>query len=325
MNKRYHRRSNRRLVAREQLTGYGPKITLEIPYQEKYITFMLSERGCELVTVEKNLRSVREFIEYLRQEYDLINFVPEKIEPGYIRRYLAYLKNDRNNKPSTRNSKLSALASYYFFLECYEYVEEDDNPTLFIRKAKVPRQLPIYLTKEEAEQLIEAASRSACPERDVAILRVMIQTGLRVGELVKLRLGDIDFKERTLFIQGKGHRERLVPITENTCDALKAYLDVRHRTQTYSDAVFLNQHQNPIKQGPLYIFFKKLCLAAGVKKPKLSVCHLRHTCLTLLLQEGADLMALKKLAGHQSLRTTQLYIHVTQVQLRQAMKKHPFA
>ncbi len=178
MNKRYHRRTSRRLYVREQLTGYGSKITLEIPYQEKYINFMLNERSCEIVTVEKNLRSVREFIEYLRQEYELVNFVPEKIEPGYIRRYLAYLKNERNNKPSTRNSKLSALASYYFFLECYEYVEEDSNPTLFIRKAKVSRQLPIYLTKEEAEQLIKAASRNSCPERDVAILRVMIQTGI---------------------------------------------------------------------------------------------------------------------------------------------------
>lgn len=325
MNKRYIKRTSRRLYIREQLTGYGSKNTIEIPYQEKYINFMLNERGCEIVTVEKNLRFVREFVEYLRQEYDLINFVPEKIEPGHIRRYLAYLKNERNNKPSTRNSKLSALASYYFFLECYEYVEEDDNPTLFIRKAKVPRQLPVYITKEEAEQLIEAASRSSCPERDVAILRVMIQTGIRVGELVKLRLRDIDFKERTLSIQGKGHRERLVPITDNTCDALKAYLDIRYQTQTHSDAVFLNQHQNPIKQGPLYTLFKKLCLTAGVIKPKLSVCHLRHTCLTLLLQEGADLMALKKLAGHQSLRTTQLYIHVTQVQLRQAMKKHPLS
>jgi len=119
---RHFKRNSRRLYVREQLTGYGSKNTIEIPYQEKYITFMLNERGCELVTVEKNLRSVREFVEYLRQEYDLINFVPEKIEPGHIRRYLAYLKNERNNKPSTRNSKLSALASYYLFLECYEYV-----------------------------------------------------------------------------------------------------------------------------------------------------------------------------------------------------------
>jgi len=87
MNKRYIKRNSRRLYVREQLTGYGSKNTIEIPYQEKYITFMLNERGCEIVTVEKNLRSVREFVEYLRQEYDLINFVPEKIEPGHIRRY----------------------------------------------------------------------------------------------------------------------------------------------------------------------------------------------------------------------------------------------
>ena len=323
MKRTYKLRNNRRFLIREQLTGYGSKNAIEIPYQEKYITFMLNERGCEIVTVEGNLRSIREFIRFLKQEYDLMNFVPENIEPGHIRRYLVYLKNERNNKPSTRNSKLSALGSYYFFLECYEYIEEDQNPTLLIRKAKVSRQLPIYLTKEEAEQLIEAASRSSCPERDVAILRVMIQTGIRVGELVKLRLSDIDFKERTLFIQGKGHRERLVPITEKTCEVLNAYLDLRCQIVNNNEALFLNQHHKPLKQGPLYTLFKKLCLTAGVIKPKLSVCHLRHTCLTLLLQEGADLMALKKLAGHQSLRTTQLYIHVTQVQLRQAMKKHP--
>ncbi|NLY39788.1 MAG: tyrosine-type recombinase/integrase [Firmicutes bacterium] len=115
----------------------------------------------------------------------------------------------------------------------------------------------------------------------------------------------------------------MVPLTENTVNALKSYLVVRCPVSSEIDALFLNDRRMPLRHGPLYILFRRLCREAGVKKPRLSVCHLRHTCLTLLLQEGADLMALKKLAGHQSVRTTQVYLRVSQTQLCEAMKKHP--
>jgi len=225
---------------------------------------------------------------------------------------------------ATRNTKLAALRSYYLFLECYEYIEEEENPTLLIKRARVPRRLPIFLTVDEAKDLLIASTGAAEPERNLAIMRLMIQAGLRVQEVVNLNMDDVDLKEGTLLIDGKGNRQRLVPLTSNTRLALKKYLQVRNPNSPLTKSLFLDLYGGPLDGKELYYLFKDLCEIAGINKPGLSVRHLRHTCLTLLLQEGADLMALKKLAGHATLKTTQLYLHVTQGQLRVAMKKHPF-
>jgi len=253
----------------------------------------------------------------------MASFEPTLITPGHIRRYLAYLKNERGNSPATRNGHLAALGSYYLFLVCHGYIEAEDNPTLLIRRARVPRRLPIFLTGEEAQALLRIAAGGAQPERNLALLRVMLQTGLRVGELLSLRIGDLDFKERTLFVQGKGDRQRKVPLTHHTYLALKAYLEVRNPASPQISSLFLDGQGKPLTREELRNWFKKLCQEAGIDKPGLSVRHLRHTCLTLLLHVGADLMALKKLAGHKTIRTTQVYTGVTQTQLREAMKKHP--
>lgn len=158
----------------------------------------------------------------------------------------------------------------------------------------------------------------------MAILRVMIQAGLRVSELVRLRIADLDLGEKELKINGKGEKQRLVPLTKNTVTALKEHLVLR-RLDSFANyqELFLNDKKCPFQIPQLNEWFKQLCAAAGVQKPGLTVRNLRHTCLTLLLHEGAELPALKKLAGHKSLRTTQRYLRVTQNQLREAIKKHP--
>jgi len=124
------------------------------------------------------LNRLRQFIRFFKQQYATESFEPAKILPRHIRRYIAYLKNERGNSPSTRNNKLSSLRSYYHFLECYEYIEENENPTLLIMRARVHRRLPVYLTLEEAELLLDAAKTGRDPERDIALLRVMMQTGI---------------------------------------------------------------------------------------------------------------------------------------------------
>lgn len=284
---------------------------------------MVNERGCKLKTAENNIKMLRQFFLFLERDYAMEAFDPVEIKPKHIRRYLGYLKNELGNSPKTRNHKIDAIRSYYFFLGCYEYIEECEDPTLLIRRARVSRRLPFHLTLEEAEALLSVAAAGTQPERDIAILRVMMQTGVRVGELIRLRVQDLDFRERTLFIKGKGNRERLVALTKNTCSALKLYLEVRLPASSQIDTLFLNQLNMPLRQGVLYLLFHQLCREAGVQKPRLSACHLRHTCLTLLFQQGVDLMALKKLAAHKSVRTTQVYLRVSQTQLREAMKKHP--
>ncbi len=321
--RRLARRPKSRFYVKEQLTGYHRETAQDIPYREEYLQFMLTERNLTTGTVENNLMRLKQFIRFVRKEYGMEIFDPIRILPIHIRRYLIYLKNERGNGPATRNGKLASLGSYYNFLECYEYIEEEHNPTSLIRKARVPSRLPVYLTLEEAKELLTVADASSQPERDIALLRVALQTGLRVGELVSLRVNDINFKERTLFVQGKGNRERMVPLTENTCGALHDYLKVRNPYLPQVRALFLNKWGIGMTGEQLNSTFRLLCQEAGLQKKGLTLRNLRHTCLTLLMQEGADLKALKKLAGHKSLRSTQIYLHVTQKQLKDAIKKHP--
>lgn len=318
--RRYYRR---RLYIRESLTGYGRDVAQEIiPYREDYVQFMLTERGFASKTVQKNLNMLRQFSRFLQREYDL-SFEPINVTPMHIRRFLAYLKNEREISASTRNSYLAALGSYYFFLECYEYIEIEDNPTSLIRRARVPRRLPVCLSLEEAQSLLNAAAAGKNPERDVAMLRVMLQTGLRVGEMLALRTFDINFEERTLFIRGKDNRERLVPLTDNTCSALRDYLAVRKPSLPQMSALFLDKWGNVLDGNMANEIFQPLCYHAGINKPGLTLRNLRHTCLTLLLHADANLLAIKKLAGHSTVKSTQRYLHVTQKRLREAMTKHP--
>jgi len=324
MNKRHHRYIKRRFIIREQLTGYGPAADQEIPYSDQYTQFMVTERNCKSATAKHNLKMVKEFSRFLKLEYGLDTFDPLAIEPSHVRRYLIHLKKDRENSTGTRNNKLSALKSYYFFLECFEYIEEDQNPTLLIRKSRDHRRLPIVLNLEEIEALLKVSGYGRQGKRNLAILRLMLQTALRVEEVVRLQVFDVDIFKQTLFVHGKGNRERMVPLTDNTCKALKEYFDVRQPSDLKDLSLFLNIWGEPLNGRELYLIFKELCQQAGLEKPGLSVRHLRHTSLTLLLQSGADILALKKLAGHKTLKSTQLYLRISQTQLCEAMKKHPF-
>lgn len=321
---RHNRRTSRRLYFREQLTGYGPAADQDIPYSDQYTQFMVTERNCKPATAKNNLKMVKDFSRFLKLEYDLDRFDPLSIEPSHVRRYLIHLKKDRENSTGTRNSKLSSLKSYYFFLECFEYIEEYQNPTLLIRKSRDHRRLPVVLNLEEIEALLKVSSYGRQGQRNLAILRLMLQAALRVEEVIRLQVFDVDIFKQTLLVQGKGDKERMVPLTDNTCKALKQYFEVRQPSDPKDLSLFLNIWGEPLNGRELYLIFKELCQQAGLERPGLSVRHLRHTSLTLLLNSGADILALKKLAGHKTLKSTQLYLRISQTQLREAMKKHPF-
>ncbi len=326
MKTRYLRRRRekalRPLFIREDLAPYDVgRAAEEIPYREQYRQFLLTERGCKPQTAGSNLNMLGQFSRFLEAEYGLQPFRPEEVTPAHLRRYLAYLKNERGNGPATRNGKLSMLGSYYFFLECCGLMDENDNPLRLVRRAREPARLPLCLTREEAERLLETAASGPDPLRDTALLRVLLQAGLRPIELTALRAGEVDFAQQCLLVPGKGEQQRLVPLTKKTASALRAYLEEDPRNP--SEHLFVSVRGKPLTTTMLNLWFKKLCRGAGIEKAGLTVRNLRHTCLTLLLQEGADLMALKKLAGHKRISTTQRYLHVTQNQLRQAIKKHP--
>ncbi len=196
---------------------------------------------------------------------------------------------------------------------------------MYIKRAKTPKTLPIYLTLEESVLLLEAAAKlSSHPERDHAVFRLLLQTGCRVGELVKLKVYDLNLEEKYIKVTGKGNKQRLIPLTPNTCQALEKYMDVRSKIISDQDSLFLDSNGNPLNWYIISETFKMLCLETGIEKPNLTLHKLRHTCLTLLLKAGVDLPVLKQIAGHERISTTVKYTHITQREIRNALRKHPF-
>ncbi len=294
------------------------------PYADEYINYLEVERSIALTTIKVNYSTLKKFVQFIEDGYS-IDFDPAKIKINHIRRYLSYLKNDKGNSPSTRNTKLSVIKGYFEFLDIYDYTNNKNNPAQFIKRAKTPKTLPVYLTLEESVILLEAAVKmSSHPQRDHAVFRLLLQTGCRIGELVKLKVWDLDLKEKYIRVTGKGNKQRLIPLTPNTCQALEKYMEVREKINNDEDSLFLDSSGIPLSRNIISETFKMLCLEAGIEKPNLSLHKLRHTCLTLLLKAGVDLPVLKEIAGHERISTTVRYTHVTQGEIRQALKKHPF-
>jgi integrase/recombinase XerC len=182
----------------------------------------------------------------------------------------------------------------------------------------------VFLNLEEAEALIKASRMDSIrPYRDHAMIRLFLQTGLRLDELVRLERSDINLREGYIRVRGKGDKERLLPLTEATARALQEHLERLLPASPQIEKVFLNQRGQPITWRGVQMIFDRICRQAGLVRPGLSPHKLRHTCLTLLLREGVDLMTLKELAGHASISSTAVYAHVDLDDVRNAVEKHP--
>ncbi len=231
---------------------------------------------------------------------------------------------------STAALKTSALRQFYQFLYTEGY--RADNPTASIDRPKTRRPLPKILTGEEVTALFAAAEKGEGPKglRMIAMLEVLYAAGLRVSELVGLRLSAIRKGERLLIIRGKGDKERLAPLGQRAVDAVDAYLGFRQ--------AFLGEGESspwlfPSRGGTGHItaarfaqLLKDLAVKAGLPPSKVSPHVLRHAFATHLLEGGADLRSVQQMLGHADITTTQIYTHVAQERLRElVLTKHPLA
>ncbi len=241
-----------------------------------------------------------------------------------MRDFLSCMVEERKNGPRARNRKLAVLRSYFKFLVTLGVIKYNQNPTRRVMKAKEPQRLPVILSLEEAEALIKVSRLDSIrPYRDHAMIRLFLQTGLRLDELVQLERDDINLAEGHVLVRGKGDKERLLPLTEATTRALNEHLQRILPASPQVKKVFLNQRGEPITWRGVQMIFDRICRQACLEKPHLSPHKLRHTCLTLLLREGVDIMTLKELAGHEHISSTEIYAHVDMSDVRHAVEKHP--
>ncbi len=230
--------------------------------------------------------------------------------------------------PLSQARIISGLRSFFSFLVLENIM--DANPADWIDSPKLSRKIPEVLSVEEIDRLVGAIDLSKPEgERNKAILEVMYACGLRVSETVNLKLGDIFFEEGFLRIVGKGGKHRFVPVGNHTQKIMKNYLQYIRREikpkSGHEHYVFLNRRGKKLTRNMIFLIIKDLARKAGISK-NISPHTLRHSFATHLLDNGADLRSIQLLLGHENITTTEIYLHMSQKQIKEALEKyHPRA
>lgn len=241
---------------------------------------------------------------------------------GVIRGFIAYLYNKKEaTKTIIRN--ISSLRSFYKFLMRNNYIKE--NPMLLISNPKQDKKLPHYLTYEEIELLLKVTDKDNPYDiRDNLIIELLYSTGIRVGELVNIKLNDIDFNEESIKVFGKGRKMRIVYFGKICKDKLKKYINVRNTISNgNNDYLLLNKRGNKLSDRGVRTIFENI-----IKFNHLDISFsphtLRHTYATHMLNDGADVRSVQELLGHSSISTTGIYTHVSNEHLRKVyLDSHP--
>lgn len=305
-------------------------------------------QGCSIKTVEEYLMDLRTFFRYLlarddeavlsdpdafakiqvdRVDLDMIS----KITSQDIYSFLLFTDKERGNQTAAKARKLSAIKSLFAFLikkrNCLSI-----DPTVNIESPKKKQALPKYLNESEAIQLLNTVASvedEKTRARDYAIITLFLNCGMRVSELVGISLSDISPDLTSLRVLGKGNKERTVFLNPACQTALKDHFRFRLAPDSIKSgekALFLSNRQARISVKTVQALVYKYLKLAGLENKKLSVHKLRHTAATLMYQSGeVDIRVLKEILGHEQLTTTQIYTHLTNRDVQQAMQKHPLA
>lgn len=253
------------------------------------------------------------------------------VTPDEIYDFIYYAKTERGNGASGRARKLSAIKSFYKY-HTQKTRLLPTNPAADIEGPKKPRELPKYLSVEESTALIGAISNdTANPyrSRDFAIITLFLNCGMRLSELTAIRLSDIEPSFRSLRVVGKGAKERVIYLNSSCRSAIEAYLPDRlklRRQGVSDDSLFLSRLGKGISIKTVQHIVKKYLELAGLENKHYSTHKLRHTAATLMYQTGqVDIRILKDILGHEQLNTTQIYTHVADKNMEEAMEKNPLA
>lgn len=290
---------------------------------DRFLSYCRSVKNVSPLTITSYERDIHTFFAYLDQQ----GIAEEDVDSKTVRGFLAQLSR-RNLSVSTINRTISALRSFYTYQVMYE--KRAVNPFSRTKNLKRQEYLPDFLFEEEINALIELPETSFLGTRDRLILELLYSTGCRVQELVSINLSDIDFREKTIRIIGKGRKERLVFIGRNASSALQKYLAIReqHVDSRNPDAVrslFINHRGTRLTARGVFYLIRKYSMQLGTQK-KVSPHTFRHTFATHVLDNGADIRVVQELLGHASLSTTQVYTHVGMDRLKKIYDQaHPHA
>lgn len=280
---------------------------------DSYLDYLLYQKSYSKYTVSSYKTDIIEFLNYCKKE--CIDY--EKIEYSDTRLYLMYLKDARGDNNSSINRKLSSLRGFYKYLVNKNVIE--NNVFALLNGQKKSKKLPRYFEYNELEELFKVPDTSKdTGQRDLLILEMLYATGVRVGELVNIKLKDINKSDRKILILGKGSKERNVEYGEYCEDILNKYIKEGRPSllKKENEYLFLNHLGDKLTERGVRYILNDLIKKTTITK-NISPHMLRHSFATHLLNEGCDLLSVQKLLGHESISATQVYTHVTTDRLKE--------
>ena len=300
-------------------------------YAKKYLIHLQFERRLSKNTIESYWSDLKRYINYLNDIFNINN--PKKIRIKHIKEFANLLNTipiiksgNYGVSSNTLHRSFSSIRGFHKYLLNEKFT--DNDPTLYLESPSTDRKLPIILSVEEIDNIISSVSpESKTCLRDKALVSIMYATGLRVSEVVDLKLTNINWDENILRIIGKGNKERIVPIGNRSYQLLKKYVDLdRPRLARKSNSesyLFLNNRGRPTTRMTVWNILSKHIKAAGINK-RVSPHTLRHSFATHLIEGGANLRAVQEMLGHADISTTQIYTHLDSSYLKEVHKQfHP--
>jgi site-specific recombinase XerD len=305
---------------------------------EDFLNYLETIKGKSPNTVKEYYFDLRTFFRFLKIRYRLVdkncNFdeiaisdidisTLKKVNLQDLHAFISYVDKNRNNKNYAKARKVASLRSFFKYLHTKAKLI-DENPAVDLETPKTDSRHPVYLTLNEARELLNVID-GEFKERDYAIITLFLNCGLRLSELVSI---DIDkIKGDTLTVIGKGNKERTIYLNEACIDAINNYLKVRPRDNLKDEkALFISKQKNRISHKTVQYLVKKYLRLAGLNNAKYSTHKLRHTAATLMYKYGnVDIRALQQILGHENVSTTQIYTHIDDDRLRQAVKSNPLS
>jgi integrase/recombinase XerC len=291
---------------------------------ERFINFLTYEKRYSNHTITAYQNDLNEFQIFITETYALNNLM--EVEPTYIRSWIVSLLRDGRTN-STVNRKIASIKSFYKFIQITSS-ERIANPTNNLITPKKETHLPSFLKESEIEQLLNSfeETENFAILRDKTIIELLYGTGIRRSELMSLMVSNVNFEQRYIKVLGKRNKERVIPIAKRLVDSLKEYWRIRAADYGNEDEhFFLTEKGKPLYPKAIYNIVKHFLEGFTTVQQK-SPHILRHSFATHLLNNGAELNAIKDLLGHESLAATQVYTHTTLNKLKKAyLKAHPKA
>ncbi len=315
-------------------------------YLNAFLDYMITIQNKSQNTVKEYNYDLATFLKFIKIHFKLTDETDlekidykdidikeiSKIKLDDLHAFLAYLTTNFNSKPSTRARKVASLRMFFNYL-CLKNIIQI-NPTQNLETPKLDRRLPKYLTLDQSKKLLEVSDdeENRNKERNHAITTLFLNCGMRLSELVGININDVNFEDCKMTVIGKGNKERDIYLNKSCMKAINEYLGVRPKLHVKKDdknsdkALFLSERNQRIgKRTVQEIIYKELKMA-GIDTDKYSVHKLRHTAATLMYQYGGvDIRALQELLGHESISTTEIYTHVSNEQVRNAVESNPLS